>query len=289
LPLVIDNSQLSCFQSCPMKYYLTYVLNLRKRKVDLSEIDKEFGQRVHSCLDCYYRGEALDYDKLWQGFEDLPEEVEVEKTRANGIRLMEEYVKEYQARDKQSIEVLGVEEIYKYPISEDIIWLVKIDTAIRQNDNVYSLEHKTTKALRYDYFYQFSPNQQITGQVFALNQEFRQCSGVIIDAMEVGFRKRAYKGEPAGFHCKFQREIINRNKEQIEDFKQNVIKSVRRLERTKADGLWEKNEGACHSYRGCQFKEICLTSIGLKLDEEIKEVLYEVRDNKEYLKGKEGE
>jgi len=46
-----------------------------------------------------------------------------------------------------------------------------------------------------------------------------------------------------------------------------------------------KSEFSCHIYRGCPYKEICLTSVGTKLDEEIVETLYEkVDDPLAYLK-----
>jgi hypothetical protein len=41
-----------------------------------------------------------------------------------------------------------------------------------------------------------------------------------------------------------------------------------------------KNESACHQFKGCGFKELCISCD----DEEIKNTLYEVYDAKEYLK-----
>ena len=277
----IDHSRLNCYQQCPFKYYLTNELGLIKRTIDESNVDREFGKYVHSSLARIYRGKIDEALKVWDSYKEaeLSEEVECTKTKENGIKLIEAYIKDNLAKDKQQLKILDVEKLYETPITDEVIWQSKVDTAIEQNENIYSLEHKTTGKMAYNYFYQFSPNQQITGQVFSLQYHLKQCSGVIVNAMEVGFRKRAYKGEEAGFHCKFAREIINRNKEQIEDFKSNVLLWTKRLIKSKEANEWGKVESACHSFRGCSMKEICLTSVGLKLDEEIVEVLYRKQAN----------
>ena len=58
-----------------------------------------------------------------------------------------------------------------------------------------------------------------TGDSIALKPEewVKDADQRIVNALKVGFRQRAYKGEPAGFHCEFQRQIFNRNKDQVED------------------------------------------------------------------------
>ena len=57
-----------------------------------------------------------------------------------------------------------------------------------------------------------------------------------------------------------------------------------RIEEAKSSNVYGKNEASCHNYRGCPYKELCMTSQGTRLDEEIKETLYETVDSKAYLK-----
>lgn len=280
----IDYSQLSTYQTCPMKYYLKYKMGLKKRVLDERDIDRTFGQCVHSGLEKYYKGEHKNVLSSFDSFEDLPEDAkENHKTKANGISLLRAYVEHYDKLDKD-MEVLDVETVEKSQLSSvksGAIYIGKVDTIVRLRENVFVLEHKTTKKIGYSYFNHYSPNMQISGYTWLTAKKYGHCSGVIINAMQSGYRSRAYRGEPAGFHCAFQREIVNRTKEQLEDFEKNVGLVLDKLN-NECD--WCKNEINCHTYRGCTYKEICMTSIGRKLDSEIVETLYERVDPYAYLK-----
>lgn len=279
----IDYSQLQTFISCPMKYYLRYVLGLEKISVDERDVDRLFGQSVHTALDLHYRGKTIDdVVKVFDTFVDV--EGELHKTKANGIALLKNYVAFYKEQDKQ-YEIIDTEITDSIKIG-DIEYLVKVDGIVKFRDNIYAMEHKTTKRIDYRYFQRYSPNMQVSGYVDYVGTRQGSASGLILNAMQSGFRQRAYRGEPAGFHCKFQREIINRTPEQLVDFKKNVKVWTDRLKCCITDGNWGKNEGNCEQYRGCPYKELCLTSVQTKLDDEIRDVLYEVIDTKAYLNEK---
>jgi hypothetical protein len=271
-----------------MKYHLTFNEKLKKLTVDERDIDRIFGQYIHSSLEKYYSLGQRDFISEWADFPELPpESKEFHKTRANGIKLLNEYINHYKAIDSE-MEIVDVESVIKIPLTKDVTWVVKLDTVVRLRGNLYSLEHKTTKNLSPTYFNSYNPNTQISGQVLGIEHKYGQCSGVLVNVLLSGFRQKAYKGEPAGFHCKFQREVINRDASQLKDFKQNVVKWVDRMLEVKDNPEKVlKNENACHQYRGCQYKEICMTSVGTKLDEQVKEVLYGKVNPLEYLNGKE--
>jgi len=279
----IDYSQLQTFISCPMKYYLRYQLGLEKIRVDERDVDRLFGSCVHEGLDLYYSGKPMDeVVKVFDSFIDV--EGEQHKTKANGIALLIEYEKYYKAIDKD-IEVLSTEVSDSFKIG-DIDYIVKVDGMVKMRDNIYAMEHKTTKRIDYRYFERFSPSMQVSGYVDYVGRSQGSASGLILNAMQSGFRQRAYRGEPAGFHCAFQREIINRTPQQIEDFEKNVIIWTDKLKCSLCDDVWGKNEGNCMQYRGCTYRELCLTSCGIKLDEQIKEAMYEKVDTKAYLNEK---
>lgn len=274
----IDYSQRACFQSCPMKYYLIYMKGLVKRKYDEREIDREFGKCVHSYLELHSL--KKDVDKVWSNFVDLPNELC--KTMKNGVSLCKNYVEHYKLLDA-SDEVLGVEIKDTFDI-DGTQYTVKIDKIVKKNDNIYVVDYKTTKSARYNYFSQFNPNSQVSGYVLYALKKYGQCSGMIIDAIMVGHRKRPYKGEPAGFHVKFEREPVNRTSEQLDDFVVSLKSDVKKIKRCIDNNDWSKHEINCGQFRGCEFRELCLTSVGTKLDEEIAETLYEVKDTRRYLK-----
>jgi hypothetical protein len=241
-------------------------------------------------LELYYKTGDKDFIAQWDKFEDLPPEYkEFNKTKANGIALCSEYINHYHKLDGD-MEIIEVEVLDRTKITDSLAWLVKIDTIVKVNGNLYVLEHKTTKKISPTYFNQFNPNMQVSGYTHYVAKKYGQCSGVIINALEAGFRQKAYKGEPAGFHCAFQRDIINRDSQQLKDFENNIqIGAEKLLEYSQCKELIFKNESACHQFRGCQFKEVCLTSVGTKLDDQIVDVLYDKVDAKDYLKKEGGE
>jgi len=277
----IDYTQLQTYITCPMKYYLKFVLGLKKRVLDERDIDLRFGQAVHKCLELHYKnpGAGLLPTKPFNDFVDL--EGEKHKTKANGIELIRQYGEHYQ-KDLLEMEILGVE-LNDSILIGDLRYLVKIDTVVRLRDNIYILEHKTCKKMAYNYFNQFSPNMQVSGYSLYVKEKFGQCSGCIVNVLQSGWRERAYRGEPAGFYAKFQREIVNRTKEQLEDFKENIGLWKWKLQTARQTSRWGKNEGACHQYRGCLYSEICMTSQGIELDEEIVDNFYKNVNPREYL------
>jgi len=280
----IDYTQLQTFITCPMKYNLKFIEGLKKRDMDERHVDIEFGQRVHKGLELLYMKEPMKKVlSVFDTFVDLPPEVEKNKTKENGVKLLEGYIEHYKTIDKE-IEIIDVEVSDTIEIAPNLLWQVKLDTVVKMRDNIYVLEHKTTKRLDYRYFLRYSPNMQVSGYTYYALKKYKQCSGCMLNVLQSGYRSRAYKGEPAGFNSKYQREIINRTVEQLEDFRLNAVLWSDRLNKELVHG-WSvgKNEDACHQFRGCSFKEICMTSRGDVLDNEIVETLYERINPLEYL------
>jgi hypothetical protein len=305
----IDTTQLTTWQSCPQKYFLNFVCGLRKVEEGITDIDLRFGSAVHKCLEVFYKGKGItneQIEEVWKGFIDLPESYEEKsKNKANGIKLCQDYVALYQARDTDW-EVLGVEKKIEIPIGEDR-YAVKLDLIVRVNGNTYAVEHKTTSRISGGFFSKFSPNTQVSAQTTAVIQEYGECSGVIINALESGWVTKPvliapedsdvnnysikevkhckyYKKEMAycsGFHSNFQREIVNRTKEQVEDFKQNAQIEIAKIKTDIQLGVFGKHENFCHQYKaGCPYKELCI-SCG---DENVLSNMYEKYDPTEYLK-----
>jgi len=278
---IYDNSQLQQFKSCPESYRLKYVEKLRKRQEGIEHHHANFGSAIHSGLECLYKGHS--WSEVENAFADSYKEQldseDLAKTRANGIELLRQYYQRYKQEDKQ-FDVLGAEVQDVFELGS-IKFRVKIDLVIKQQGCVYFMDHKTTgKAFNWMYWSQFEPNSQITAYTAYCMAKYGECSGGIINAMRFGFRKRAYKGEPAGFYSEFQRQVFNRDQRQVESWKKDTISWTARLAETARHaplGSWDKNEGNC---MWCPYKEVCISCA----DEQVIEQLYEVCDPYEYLK-----
>ena len=277
----IDYSQINTFQTCRRKFENKYILALRKVKYDFRNIDLEFGKVGHSCLEMYYKGMAwADIKKPIENLQDL--ESNKCKTGANLKRVMEQYIPYYSRQDK-GWQILEIETPVSFMIG-DLEWILKPDMIIRDRDNYYVVDNKFTGTKKKaTYFQQFEPSTQVSGNTTYCQQKYGQCSGFIANVIFVGYRERKYKGEEAGFHCEFERAIINRYPQQLEDFKLNVVDVAQQIEGCKITNYWSKTQGNCMY---CEFKELCFSYD----DEQIRNTLYEVVENPlDYLKTQEVE
>lgn len=277
-----DNSQLQTFKDCPEKYRLKMVEKLKKIEEGRDEHDKNFGKAIHSALESYYKGDTLDACKT--AFKnDYPEQLnsdDLAKTQENGLTLIEAYIEHYKVEDK-SLEIVSVEVKDTFKVG-DIDFTVKIDLVVKKQGCIYFVDHKTTgKTFNWTYWSRFEPNPQLTAYTAYCQAKYGECSGGIINAIKFGHRTRAYKGEPAGFHYEFQRQLFNRNRDQVQAWKEDTLRWVAILEEAKREtsNVWRKNEGAC-GY--CSYKEICISCA----DSQIIEQLYEKHDPTGYLNDK---
>lgn len=169
-----------------------------------------------------------------------------------------------------SIEKTGIKEMQCISVSaEDGLYVT----------NDFIVTHNTTTNKTHYYYRQFSPNMQVSGYCYYLMLKYGSCAGFMPVVFHLGYRQNKYKGEPAGFWVKFDYDIVNRNKEQLNDFRYNVRMWVNKLQVSLDTGVFEKNEGFCESYYGCQYRNACIA-----LDEpQVIENMYEVVNPREYL------
>ena len=281
-----DNSRLQTFKNCPESYRLKYLQKLRKIQEDSVEHDRNFGSAIHAGLEAHYKGQPIEVVK--KSFVDnYPIQLNGEdlaKTQENGLILLDAYIKHYAQEDK-GWTIRAVEVKDKFLIGE-VEFVVKIDLVVEKQGCIYFVDHKTTgKTFNWTYWQQFEPNSQITAYTAYCQAKYGECSGGIINAIQLGHRQKAYKGEPAGFHYSFQRQLFNRNRQQVEAWKLDQLKWVKKfkveeqIEMEMSDGgVWTKNEGQC---RFCSYQAICISCN----DEQIKEQLYEVHNPEAYLEG----
>lgn len=270
-----SNSQLQCFKDCPERYRLRYIEKLKKIEEGRDEHDKNFGSAIHVALELLYKGGSIEgaIEAFKRTYPEQLLEDDKAKTQENGIELIKAYQKHYQEEDK-SWEVIACEVRDEFVFS-NIHFTVKLDLVVRKQGCVYFVDHKTTgKALNWTYWSRFEPNPQLTAYTAYCLAKYGECSGCIINAIKFGHRQRSYKGEPAGFHYEFQRQLFNRNRFQVEAWKEDSIRWVKKLEEAKRDtsNVWLKNEGQC-GY--CSYKEICISCN----DEQIINQLYERIEN----------
>jgi hypothetical protein len=283
--LVLDSTQAKCFSNCKKKYYWNYVENLRKNEYEEDSVDLRFGSAIHSALELFNEhttDTAPVLERFKSEFVDLPEEKV--KTTEHGLLLLENFFPYYRANFSEW-ETLQTEETGHIDMGE-IDYVVKIDRVVRWRGNIYVCDWKTTKSTRKaGFFDKFALDFQPTGYIKWCKEKYGECSGFLPVAMFMGYRSRAYKGEPAGFHCEFDYSIVNRTNEDIQMWEKDMLWLRDEIEQAELSGFWRRNPDHCSSYRGCQYSQLCQSCD----DEMVKSTLYSQFDSSEYLGLKEGE
>lgn len=271
-------SELATFMHCPQKYFNEYVRSIEKIEKAETEHDRDWGRAVHKGLEVWYKTGLLA--EAHSAFEkEYPEQLKEEdlaKTKEGGIKLLNNYVEFYRAQDL-NWEVIEAEHEGTFAF-EDVQWTVHIDLIARnrQSGDIYFWDHKTSgRSPDFNFWKLYDISSQLTAYTAYVKEKFGSCAGAIINALIIGHRQRAYKGEPAGHWSKFERNIFNRTPRQIEAWKQNVKEWMKKLEFSRDQHLWPTHDSQLCNW--CEFRELCISGD----DEEIREVLYQPKQKRE--------
>lgn len=270
-------SEIASFNNCPQQYKWRKD-GLRKQDDTHESNDRIWGQAVHKGLESHYQGK--DWNAVKASFlslypSDLKEDDRA-KSVESGLKTLEAYITYYADQDKQW-KVLGTEVEDTVQIGDEDHGLhVDLVAMHIPSQSIYGWDHKTTgKQLNFTYWKKYELDAQVTRYTEFITQRYGGCAGFVINGIAVGHRLRAYKGEPAGFWQKFERQVFNRTREQIEFWKDSDQKWMRIMEWCEKENVWPKNLGSLCSW--CEFNALCLASG----DEQIRELMYCTNKNSE--------
>ena len=275
----LSNSKLNSFRSCPRKFFYEYVASIEPVEEGETEHDRSFGAAIHKALECLYKEVSVDeaktaFDLAYPKQLDLED---FEKTPENGKKLIEAYWTRYGPQMKDW-KVLAVEVLDEYEPIDGLVFRVKLDLVAEnlKYGGVYGFDWKTTgKNLNYRYWSQFNPNSQISTYFDYITKKFGSCAGFYIDAMSFGYRKRAYKGEPAGFHYQLDRQLFTQTKDQLDDWRRSEHEWGHRLNDAITRNQFPMDTASC-TY--CSYRPICAAGWSWELDKELILAQYEVKD-----------
>jgi hypothetical protein len=132
-------------------------------------------------------------------------------------------------------------------ILESIDYGGVIDLIVEMGNQLYISDHKTTSQLGSYYFYQFKPNNQISGYVWAAGQlSSRPIGGAFINAIGI------YKVGAT----KFAREFTSRTATNIREWLVNLWHSCVELRHHEQMGYFPMRTRACTMYGTCQYYEV---------------------------------
>ena len=303
--MILDSSQIADYQRCPMKWFLRYSLGIEKKRTDEREADREFGKRVHLFLEKYYKKEEVDLNEIWSTYFQGNEK---HKTTEGGLFLCKNFPKFLERIDSQ-FETIAVEIKDEVKLSDNMSVVVKLDRLVKNQDNIYIVEYKTTSSIYQGYFSRYLIDGKSTAYVNYVKEKYGQCSGIILIAGEIKYYDKPsspllHKNSPEiedysqseikyskhygeemaycqGYHTKYEMEIINRTKEELEDWKENCILWINDMNKSIETNSFKKGDcgGACSLFKGCEYRELCKMSKGMMFDADILNQIYQHIEN----------
>lgn len=246
-----SNSSIQNFQQCPLKFRYRNLLHLQPVEGDNNDL--VFGKAMHKALETLYTTDDLSKAKesLREHYPNQINPSDLAKTLPNGLYTLDKYVEHY--RWDKNWEIVAAEEMD----STEDRYVVKLDLVVRDTDtgSIYGVDHKISgNYLDYKFFNRFNPNSQVTQYVRYIKEKYGACDGFIINALGFKYRSRKYKDEPAGFWCAFERQVVTRSQQQIDQDQISKQYWIDRIEEARASGVWGMNTSQCFL---CEYQPAC--------------------------------
>jgi len=255
-----SHSYIQAFKKCPLACQLKYEVGLKKLDNEASEHHLVYGAAMHRGLKHIYLGDTLEnsIDQFKLGYPRQLDETDTSKTIANGVLALNGYVKHWALEDKKwKVITCEVKDTFEY-LDDPFTVVLDLVVENREFGGIYGVDHKIVGGKRAylsaDFWGDFNPNSQVTKYYSFITSKYGDCSGFYINAIGMGYRSRAYKGEPAGPWQRYGRMMFNRDAAQMDIERKDTETWIERIDLAKSNGRWGMNTDSC---KYCEFKEIC--------------------------------
>lgn len=274
-----SHSYIQTFKTCPLQCFFSNELKLEKIDEDKTEHHLRFGSAGHKALKALYLGDSLENAKkeFKEEYSKQLDEEDQAKTSENWMKVLEAYCKKQLKEDLMNWKVISVEEKDAFNYAEEDSFTLMLDLVMenKQYGGIYGFDHKIVggkkATLSFEFWNQFEPNSQVTKYYSYITKKYGDCSGFYINAFGMGYRSRAYKGEPAGFWFRLGRQMFNRNQAQLELEEKDTAYWIKRIEDCKSSGYWGANTESC---RWCSFRPVCSAGWTWQNDQELIMIQY---------------
>ena len=276
-------SSLDTLQTCPRKYFYSYVLGV---KTDWNRPAPSFGRFFHSGCEIYRKTLAetgdpdLAIDNAVNYGLEIGWEWEGDEAR-NNFTLVRALIWYFDKWKNDSLEILtlasgrpAIEVSFKIalpltnPDGEPYLLTGFMDNLVSFMGTPMVHEMKTTKTtIGENYYAQYTMSNQVSAYCLAGSVHFGSAiSDLLIDATQIGVTM-----------SEFGRSPQRRTAEQLEEWLDNTLVSLQDAERFAEKNHWPMNLSACNHYGGCPFRAHCSQLPSMRDDTE-----FEI-DRREYI------
>ena len=239
--LRVDNTMLSCFTTCPRKFYWRHIRHLVKDSGKVPAL--EFGKAIHKGLEVFYLTDSQD-EALEAFIKDFDSEAsDGKRNLENGAKILKSYFKQYVP---EKWEVVAVEQNLHAEIEPGLDLYGYIDLVVAQQGQRFNVEHKTSSNFA---LFIASPNHQISGYDFLSKANGFEVDGSIVNILGV-FKTKTEN----------RRSVTSRTEEQMESYLSYVKTTGAEIRRCEKDNFYPQYTNSCWN---CPFKELCNTDSSL--------------------------
>lgn len=270
LQIAWDSTSLGALKECPRKYQYSIMLAKAPRE---TSVHLAFGLHYHAALEWYDHQRAQGASHSDAYLSTIRRALQLTWNRALGrpwlsddkyknrltlVRSIAWYLDQFAVDALQTVILSNgkpaVELSFQLnletsaPSGEPYLLCGHIDRLVLSGSTPFVLDRKTTKTtITPDFFDKYSPDNQFSTYSFAAKIIYQTpAKGLIVDAAQIA----------VGF-TRFQRGIVNRTEEQLNDWFTDTITWLRLAEGFAQAQYWPQNDKSCGNYGGCPFRSVC--------------------------------
>lgn len=276
-PLRIDNSKKIFFNTCPKKYYWTYIRGMHSVK---GSTPLRYGVVWHAAMEAFYGAvkesgwkstdiiekAVLAAKKEWEEYTGDLLFYDDYRTMENLMLSLVQFINHY-AGDEGMIEIINPETKFKLEMTPEVenergialfFFTGKIDLEVMLNSRLWIIDHKTTGQALSIQAKRLQKSQQFMGYDYATKRK----SGEKPDgALIMLHHLSAYKSKKTLTYGKpkilFDRIPLVFNEFDIMDWRASFMDTVRRIQWCTERNFWPKQHDNCFQYGLCQYSFLC--------------------------------
>jgi PD-(D/E)XK nuclease superfamily len=288
----VDASLLKSFSHCERYFYLKHVKNLRpKGYATVKPFPMAIGSWWSDVMEMFYNRlrenveittqDILDFTTLGWAKNQLdvsalsePDKFELFGDIAGAALMLQDYYNSQYLIDKHNWKIIAVEEgfglnkeVFLGESSRVVVyWIGKPDLVVVENERLTPVDHKTVSRIDGFTTTRYKPSTQMPGYVYSCEVIAKSLGyRVTVDRCVVNICSRtrpAEKPRTGSRRPRFIRAYPNFNREEIEEWRRNVVAKCERIAHCLRTNEWAWSETSCDNFymRPCDFKKLDSTT-----------------------------
>lgn len=240
--MILDNTKVTEFNTCPRKFYWRHVRHL-SLMTDLTPTPLQFGIAIHSALETLYKGGSLDDSIIiFRGL--FPDKYSnTVRTPVIGEKMLRLYYNQYMP---EVWKIKHVEAHATMELSSDLMFYGRIDLIVDFLDTLYIVDHKTSSSMGFI----AEPHHQLTGYIAVARTLGLDVKGGIVNILGL------IKGK-----VEFLRIMTSRTEEDIQEWIHHALLTKCNIDNCIESGYFPKYTHSCGMYASkCPYMQLCTCS-----------------------------